>query len=158
MPQKTSFAAGWTDWTSQTILREEGYLPTQQPSPWPHFFVAYANQSSNGGLGLLPGDMRQFQDWCNKRAAALPPVIVHSIPYLAPDPSSARSVVRVLTFGLQRGEPRDNQLVQRIGFCIMMFFGLARNADDYTDLPPDVMAKLPRSRLRLETRVRSSEP
>jgi len=65
MPQKTSFAAGWTDWASQTILREEGYLPTQQPSPWPHFFVAYANQSSNGGLGLLPGDMRQFQNWCN---------------------------------------------------------------------------------------------
>jgi hypothetical protein len=36
MPQKTSFAAGWTDWASQTILREEGFPPTKQPSAWPH--------------------------------------------------------------------------------------------------------------------------
>jgi hypothetical protein len=41
----------------------------------------------------------------------------------------------------------------------MIFLGLARNADDCAvDLPPDVMARLPRSGLRLQTRVRWSEP
>jgi hypothetical protein len=55
--------------------------------------------------------------------------------------------------------PRDDQRVEGIGFSIMIYLGLARNADDYAvSLPPDLVAKLPRSGLRLETRVRWSGP
>lgn len=159
MPQKTSFAAGWSEWVLQTIFREERLLPTQQPNPWPKFFVANASRSPTGGLGLPPDELRQFQDWSNKRAETLPPVIVHAIPYLAPNPDSSQSVVRILPFGLQPGVPRDDQRVEGIGFSNMIYLGLARNADDCAvSLPPDIVARLPRSGLQLETRVRWSEP
>ena len=159
MPQKTGFAAGWSGWILQTILREDGLLQPQQPSPWPRFFVANASRSPQGGLVTAPVEMREFQDWCNKRAAALPPVIVHSIPYLAPGPGPPESAVAILPLGLAPGEPRDDQRVEGIGFAIMIYLGLARNADEYAvNLPQDLVGKLPRSGLQLETRVRWSQP
>jgi hypothetical protein len=159
MPQKTSFAPSWTGWLQETMFREEGLLATQQPNPWPKFFQANANSSSHGGLVLPADQLRQFQDWSNKRAEALPSVIVHAIPYLAPNPGLPQSAVRILPFGLGPGLPRDDQRVGGIGFSIMIYLGLARNADDYAvSLSPDLVAKLPRSGLRLETRVRWSEP
>jgi hypothetical protein len=157
LPQNTSFSAGWSEWVLQTIFRQDGLMANQPPSPWPPFFVVNVNHTPRSGYGISPQDMAQFQNWCQKRAEALPSVMVHSIPYLAP--KSPQRGIRILPLGIQPGETSENQRVGGIGFSQMIYLGLARNADDYAvELPADVVARLPRSDLRLETRVRWSDP
>ena len=156
VPQKLSFAAGWDQAAQGEMFHEVGIMKSTQPYPWPHFFIPGAGTSMQGLAGLKPDDMAKFQDWSMKRATTLPSVIVHSVPIVML-PGQAALTVRPL--GIAEDEEPDNQQAEGVGFTTTMWLRVDKLANDYAvPVPSDVLARLPRSDVRLETRVRWHDP
>jgi hypothetical protein len=156
LPARQSFSPGWSSWALEDLFHQDGRMPGWQQNPWPPFFVGNPSRRPRDSSNLSPEDMQRFQDWCNRRAAAIPPIIVHSIPFFMPSDASG---VSVLPLGFRPGTDLDSQRVEGVGFSNVIYLGLAKNADDYAvTVPPDVVPRLPKSGLRLETRVRWNDP
>ena len=69
-------------------------------------FCEYARRAA------VATDLQAFQAWCMRRAQVIPPILVHTAPYLPP--FAAGQTARVLPLGLPPGQSRENQSVDGV--------------------------------------------
>ena len=156
-PEKMNFEPGWSSWVTEAMLQRTGFMHRPQVDPWPPIFAGNSSFVNMPGGQLSPQDMQAFQSWCMRRAQVIPPIIVHTVPYLAP--LAAGQTARVLPLGLPPGQPRESQIVVGVGFVESVGLALTRNADDDAVIvPPEVIAALPQMGVTLETRLHWLEP
>jgi hypothetical protein len=154
-PEKMNFEPGWSSWVTEAMLKRTGFMDRPQVDPWPPIFAGNSSFVNMPGGRLSPQDMQAFQSWCMRRAQVIPPILVHSVPYLAP--FTVSQIARVLPLGLPPGQPRESQ--SGIRFAESVGLTLTRNADDDAVIvPPEVIAALPQMGVTLETRLHWLDP
>ncbi len=154
-PGKLSTDASWSSWAMATMLQRSGAAGAEvfKRGPWPSIFLPGSPISTE----LSATDMQLFQAWCLRRSQVIPPVLVHSVPYVAPMDASGPVVVR--PFGLPAGQPKASQVAIQMGFADMVGLALAKDAGNYeATVPPEVIAALPIAGVTLESRVRWLTP
>jgi hypothetical protein len=157
LPEKMNFEPGWSSWVTGAMLKRTGFMNRPQVDPWPPIFAGNSSFVNMPGGQLSPQDMQAFQAWCMRRAQVIPPILVHTVPYLPP--FAAGQIARVLPLGLPPGQLRENQSVVGMGFADSVGLTLMRNADDDAVIVPrEVIAALPQMGVTLETRLRWLEP
>ena len=151
-PEKMNFQPSWSGWATELSLKQSGFMARAKVDPWPPIFIGNVSAAT-----LSREDMQLFQAWCLRRSQVIPPIIVHSVPYVAPMARGETVTVRPL--GLQPKQPKSSQVATALGFVEVVGLILSKDADDFAaTVPPGVVASLPVAGVSLETRLRWSTP
>jgi hypothetical protein len=156
-PEKMNFEPGWSSWALELMMKRTGFMSRPRADPWPPIFAGGMPMGAAASGQLAPEDMQVFQAWCLRRSQVIPPIIVHSVPYVAPIQTSEGATLR--PFGLQPKQPKSSQAARGMGLAEMVALALAHDADDYAaSVPAATLASIPVVGVTLETRLRWSTP
>ena len=97
-PEKMNFEPAWSSWALELMMKRTGFMSRPRADPWPPIFAGGMPMGAAASGQLAPEDMQVFQAWCLRRSQVIPPIIVHSVPYVAPiqtsegaDPQTVRA-------------------------------------------------------------------
>jgi hypothetical protein len=156
-PEKMNFEPAWSSWALELMMKRSGFMTRSRADPWPPIFVSGMPMGAAASGQLAPEDMQAFQAWCLRRSQVIPPIIVHSVPYVAPIQTSEGTTLR--PFGLQPKQPKSSQVARGMGLAEMVALSLGHDADDYAaSVPAATLASIPVVGVTLETRLRWSTP
>jgi hypothetical protein len=156
-PEKMNFESAWSSWALELMMRRNGFMARPRADPWPPIFMSGMPMGAAASGQLGHEDMQAFQAWCLRRSQVIPPIIVHSVPYVSPIQASEGATLR--PFGLQPKQPKSNQVAMGIGLAEMVALALSQEADDYVaNVPASTLASIPVVGVTLETRLRWSTP
>jgi hypothetical protein len=156
-PEKMNFEPAWSSWALELMMKRNGFMSRPRADPWPPIFMGGTPMGAAASGQLAPEDMQVFQAWCLRRSQVIPPIIVHSVPYVSPIQTNEGATLR--PFGLQPKQPKSSQVARGMGLAEMVALALAHDADDYAaSVPPATLASIPVVGVTLETRLRWSTP
>ena len=141
-PEKMNFESAWSSWAMELMMKRNGFMARPRTDPWPPIFMNGMSMGAVASGQLAHEDMQAFQAWCLRRSQVIPPIIVHSVPYVAPIQASEGAALR--PFGLQPKQPKSNQVAMGMGLAEMVALALVHDADDYAaSVPAATLASIP---------------